>query len=306
MDFNDLYYFYLTAEHGGFTSAERISGVKKSLLSRRIMQLEEKLNVRLIQRNSRSFNLTAAGKILFEHAKEMVRDGQNAYESVSALVSVPSGVVRIACPTVLAQYHLASILPGFMARYPQVSVMVDATDRPVQVIEERFDLVLRARKSVDEEPGLIARVLAKSQLLLVASPEYLRKCGGIDSPEKLNDVCILSSVADRSESEVKWELAHIDGRTYVLKKAPALFCLNPGVQVEAAIHGIGIGLIPDTIAMTALKEGGLVHILKEWSAYENIIHAVFPSRKHMNPAVRVLLDYLIHHLPSSVMNIHNL
>ncbi|EDF4476587.1 LysR family transcriptional regulator [Salmonella enterica subsp. enterica serovar Typhimurium] len=302
MDFNDLYYFYLIAEHGGFTAAERISGVTKSLLSRRIAQLEERTNVRLIQRNSRSFSLTTAGKILFEHAAQMVKDGQLAYDSVSELTIEPVGNIKISCPTVLAQYNLAPILPGFMARYPKVNVTIDATDRHVQIIEEMFDLALRARVSMDEEPGLVARVLATSRLILVASPVFLNLHGIPDSPDKIAGLPTISSVLDRYEGDQKWQLVNNEGRAVVIKHRPVLYCLNPRVQLEAALHGIGISLIPESIASPAVHEGRLIKIMTEWTTFDHIIHAVFPSRKHMNPAVRAFLEYLLTHLPASMKN----
>ncbi|MGQ8705092.1 LysR family transcriptional regulator [Serratia sp. TSA_198.1] len=301
MDFNDIYYFYLVAEHKGYTAAERQSGLTKSLLSRRVTQLEERLKVRLIQRNSRRFALTAAGRILHQRAADMVKEGVAAYDSVSELTAEPSGLVRVSSLTVLAQYHLAPILPGFMTRYPQVRVTIDATDRHVQVIEESMDLVLRASRCIDEEPGLIARPLATSRLILVASPGFLKRHGMPGSPTQLTKMHTLSSVLDRLEGEQKWELINnITEEGITITHDPMLFCLNPRVQLEAAVNGVGIGLIPDIIAYPAIAEGKVIQILKPWATHERIIHAVFPSRKNMNPAVRAFLDYLIVHLPESL------
>lgn len=300
MDFNDLYYFYLVAENVGYTSAEKASGITKSLLSRRIVQLEDRLKVRLVQRNSRSFALTSAGKILHEHAIQMVREGVSAYESVSELVAEPSGIVRLSSPTVLAQYHLAPIIPGFMVRYPQVRLSIDATDRHVHIIEERFDLSLRARRRIDEEPGLIARTLAVSNLILVASPAFLDYHGIPEKPSDLTRYPTVSSVLDRNENEHRWDFTNDDGETFQLRHRAAMYCTNPRVQFEAAIHGIGLGLLPDTIVESAIKKGYLRKVLIDWNTESHIIHAVFPSRKHMNPAVRAFLDYLILHLPGTM------
>ncbi|CAI0940593.1 LysR family transcriptional regulator [Serratia ficaria] len=301
MDFNDIYYFYLVAENKGYAAAERQSGLTKSLLSRRVAQLEERLNVRLIQRNSRSFALTAAGRVLHLHAIDMVKEGTAAYDSLSALTSEPNGLIRVSSPTVLAQYHLAAILPGFMTLYPQVRVTIDATDRPVQVIEERMDLVLRARKRIDDEPGLIARPLATSRLILVASPGFLEQHGVPESPAQLANMGTLSSVLDRFEGVQKWELTNNNtGEILTINHTPLLFCLNPRVQLEAVIHGIGIGLIPDVIAYQSMQERKIVQVLTPWATHNHIIHAIFPSRKNMNPAVRAFLDYLIVHLPETL------
>lgn len=300
MDFNDLYYFYLIAEHQGFTAAERASGLTKSLLSRRIAQLEDRLKVRLIQRNSRHFSLTTAGRMLHEHAAEMVREGRAAYDSLNLHAAEPSGIIRISSPTVLAQYHLAPLLPGFMRRYPEVNVFLDATDRPVQIIEERIDLALRAHRLIDNEPGLIVRPLATSHLVLVASPAFLTAYGEPQTPQ---DICLLptiSAVTDRHEGELRWELTCHSGEPEVVRHRPVLFCLNPRVQLEAALQGIGIGLLPRSIAGPAIASGALKQLLPSWSTHHHIIHAVFPSRKHMNPAIRVFLDYLVAELPASL------
>ena len=300
MDFNDLYYFYLIAEHRGFTAAEKASGVTKSLLSRRVAQLEERLNVRLIQRNSRHFSLTAAGQMLHEHATDMVKEGLAAYESLSEHIAEPSGIIRISSPTVLAQYHLAPILPGFMHRYPKVQVFLDATDRPVQVIEERIDLALRAHQLIDNEPGLISRVIAASHLVLVASPDFLNHYGVPQHPQDICNLNTISAVTDRHEGELRWELSCQDGNLEVVRHRPVLFCLNPRVQLEATLQGIGVGLIPHSIAGESIRQGKLTQLLPQWTTHNHIIHAVFPSRKHMNPAIRVFLDYLVAALPESL------
>jgi len=298
MDFNDIYYFYLTAENGGFTAAERATGITKSLLSRRIAQLEEKVGVQLIQRNSRQFSLTEAGRQLHEGAINMVAEGQSAYDSVALLRSVPSGIVRISSPTVLAQHHLSHLLPDFMRQYPKISVSLDATDRNVQVIEERIDIALRSRKSLDSEPGLIARSLATSQMILVASPDYITQHGMPTHPKQLSRMPTLSNELERLEGEQKWELFGSEGISCVIKHHPRLFCLNRWVQLESAIQGIGIALIPIPVATMSIEKGELVQVLPEWTTKVQIIHAVFSKRKGMNPATRVFLDYLILHLPT--------
>lgn len=302
MDFNDLYYFYLIAKHEGFTRAEKMSGITKSLLSRRVAHLEERLKVRLIQRSTRSFALTEAGRLLYVHAAEMVKEGNAAYDSLSHHVTQPSGIIRISCPSVLAQYHLAPILPGFMSAYPLIQVYLDATDRPVQVIEERIDLALRAHRLIDSEPGLIVRTLAKSHLILVASPAFIAREGLPTTFDELAGLSTISSVVDRNEGELKWELENAQQQVTIFKHHPVLFCLNPRVQLEAAVQGIGVGLIPKSISSHAVAEGKLVHILPEWFTHNHIIHAVFPSRKHMNRAVRAFLDYLVEHLPGTLQS----
>lgn len=297
MDFNDIYYFYLTAENGGFTAAERTSGITKSLLSRRVAQLEEKVGVQLIQRNSRQFSLTEAGRQLYEGAINMVAEGQSAYDSVALLRSVPSGIVRVSCPTVLAQHHLSLLLPDFMRQYPKISVSLDATDRNVQVIEERIDIALRSKKSLDSEPGLVARPLAASKMILVASPSFIEQYGMPTHPNQLSRLPTLSDELERIDGEHKWELFSPEGSSCIVKHHPRLFCLNRWIQLESALQGIGLGLVPSPLATISIEKGDLIQVLPEWTTKAQIIHAVFSKRKGMNPATRVFLDYLILHLP---------
>lgn len=298
-DLNDLYYFYLTAEHGGFTAAERHSGVTKSLLSRRIARLEEQLHVRLIQRNSRQFALTSAGKILFQHAVEIVREQQIAWESLSEHVAEPTGLIRVSCPTVLAQYFLAPILPGFMSSYPAVNVYLDATDRSVQIIEEGFDIALKVSAEPEENPGFIVRPLVINKLVLVASPDYIAKNSPLSHPSDIATQRTISAPSDGFVQEEKWELINQDGGSITVRHKPALFCMNPRVQLEAAINGIGVALLPRAIAAGVIEKGALVQILPGWSTKEQTIYAMFPTRKHMIPAVRVFIDFLVQHFPQS-------
>lgn len=304
MDFNDLYYFYLTADNGGFTAAERASGITKSLLSRRVAQLEEKVGVQLIQRNSRQFSLTEAGRQLYEGAINMVAEGQSAYDSVALLQSVPSGLVRVSCPTVMAQHHIAQLLPDFMMQYPKISVSLDATDRDVQVIEERVDIALRSKKSLDSEPGLVARPLASSKMILVASPDFIEKHGNPTHPNQLSNMPTLSDQLEKQmDNEHKWELFGPDGTACIVKHQPRLFCLNRWIQLESAIQGIGIGLIPSPVAITSLENGKLIQVLPDWATKSQIVHAVFSKRRGMNPATRAFLDYLILHLPETLKTV---
>lgn len=302
MDFNNLYYFYLVAENGGYTAAQKASGITKSLLSRRISDLEEQLNVRLINRNTHSFSLTNTGQVLFERAEAMVREGINAYESVSALTTEPMGVIRISCPPVLAQYHLAPHLPGFMKKYPRVSVNIEATNRQVHLIEEMFDVVLRASSNFDDVQGLIAKPISTTQPLLVASHEFLETYGCPETLQDLKNFRTISSVVDQYEGVQKWTFTHKNGDKSAVKHKPVLFCRNPRVQLEAVLNGLGIGLIPHFSVQKHIRDKKLVIILEDWATETHYIHALYQSRKHMNPAVRAFLDYMSEPLHTSLVN----
>jgi DNA-binding transcriptional LysR family regulator len=135
-DLNDLYYFAMVVEHGGFAAAERALGIPKSRLSRRISQLESELGVRLLQRSTRRFAVTDVGQSVHRHAQSMLAEAQAAREAVDRLSAEPRGVVRVSVPVGLAQQQMPALLPDFLARYPQVRVQMHVSNRRVDLINE--------------------------------------------------------------------------------------------------------------------------------------------------------------------------
>src|SRR5262249_27008324 len=144
-DLNDIYFFASVVQHGGFSAAARVIGVEKTRLSRRIPALERRPGGRLLQRTTRAPSLTEAGPRFFERSAATVEGAQAAYDSVAELRREPAGLVRMSCPVLLAQRCLAHTLPEYMTVHPKVSVFLEATDRIVSVIEERFDIAIRAK-----------------------------------------------------------------------------------------------------------------------------------------------------------------
>src|SRR5579862_3351564 len=179
-DLNNIYFFASVVQYGGFSAAARAIGVEKSRLSRRISALEKRLGVRLLQRTTRAMALTEAGQRFFERCAATVEGAQAAYDSVAELRREPVGLVRICAPVLLTQRCLAHILPGYMEAHPKVSVFVEPTDRPVNVIEERFDIAIRAKPVIEDVAGLVAKTLGQSQRVLVASPAFLERHGRPD------------------------------------------------------------------------------------------------------------------------------
>jgi DNA-binding transcriptional LysR family regulator len=172
-DLNDLYFFASVVQYGGFSAAARTIGVEKTRLSRRIAALEKRLGVRLLQRTTRALALTEAGQRFYDRCLATVEGAQAAFDSVAELRREPAGLVRLSSPVLLTQRCLAHALPGYMAKHPKVSVFVEPTDRTVNVIEERFDIVIRAKPVIDDVAGLVAKTLGNSQRVMVVSRNFL-------------------------------------------------------------------------------------------------------------------------------------
>lgn len=298
MDLNDLRYFALIVQHGGFTAAERVTHVHRSKLSRRMAQLEDDLGVRLLQRTTRRLALTDAGKVFYDHCTAMLIEAEAALDAVAMMRSEPAGTVRISCPVVMANFYVSQLIANFIVAHPKVRVELHSNDRNVNLIEERVDIAVRAGGGGLTEPGLIARKIATGRFILVASPAYLE---GKPTIEAVEDVADLDTVGSSLESEEQvWNLVHEDGRSIRLVHRPRMLCSELNAQYQAAISGVGIALLPERIALQGLKYGALTRVAAGWSTKEEDIHLLFVSRRGMLPSVRALLDYLVEHLPETL------
>lgn len=296
MDLNDLRYFALIVEHGGFSAAARVTHLNKSKLSRRIGLLEKELGVRLLQRSTRRLALTEAGRAFYEHCAAMVVESNAARDAVARLRSEPSGVVRMTCPVMMAQYFVAQLISDFMAMHRKVRIELDATDRVVNLIEERIDIALRFRAT--EQPGLVVRKLASTRMVLVASPSYLSSRGAPERPDAIAEHDTIGALRDGPVQH--WSLVDVEGRELSVTHHPRLLCSDFAVQFHAATHGVGIALLPLRVVSPALEQGTLVRVAHTWTTSAEDIHAAIANRRGMLPSVRAVLDHLATHLPKAL------
>jgi DNA-binding transcriptional LysR family regulator len=297
-DLNDIYFFASVVQYGGFSAAARAIGVEKTRLSRRISALEKRLGVRLLQRTTRALALTEAGQRFFERCVATVEGAQAAYDSVEELRREPMGLVRLSSPVLLTQRCLAHALPGYMTAHPKVSVFVEPTDRTVNVIEERFDIAIRAKPVIEDVAGLVAKTLGKSQRVLVVSPAFLDRYGRPRDPAELPKFNTAASSDDIFDGGARWTLTSLDSRTQHIELKPKLVTSDLRVRLQAAINGIGVALLPEQVVSTPLKERLVERVLPEWSGAKNILHLVYPTPRGMLPSVRSLIDYLLIHVPA--------
>lgn len=206
----------------------------------------------------------------------------------------------MSCAQVMAQNYLAPILPGFLTQHPKVNLILDATDREVNLIEERVDLVLRSRIEIENSAGLVARPLADARRVLVASPAYLEKIDPPSAPRALSECDTLGRPVEMFEGQVRWELNGSGAQTVVVQIAPRLVANDLRLLLEAAIHGVGIALLPEPIVADALRTGLLTQVLPSWTTTTHHIYLLYPSPRGMLPSVRSLIDYLLIHLPASI------
>jgi len=297
-DLNDLYYFAMVVEHGGFAAAERALGIPKSRLSRRISQLETDLGVRLLQRSTRRFAVTDVGMSVYRHAQTMLAEAQAAREVVDRLSAEPRGLVRVSVPVAIAQQQLPKLLPKFLQQYPKVRLQLHVNNRRVDLINEGFDVALRVRTRLDDDGSLVMRSFGQIQALMVASPKYLDRAGRPRDPAELASHLTLSSQED--DAHQRWELHGPNGEVRRIELQPRVAGSDFPLLLSMVKDGYGITMLPETVCAEAVRNGELEVVLPDWSLPQGICHAVFASRRGLLPAVRVFIDFLAEHLPQQL------
>ncbi|WP_024304288.1 LysR substrate-binding domain-containing protein [Pseudogulbenkiania sp. MAI-1] len=290
-DLNDLLFFAKVVEHNGFNAASRVLGIPKSRLSRRVAGLEEELGVRLLQRTTRKLALTEVGASFYAHCQAMLAEADAAEESISRVTAEARGLIRVSCPELLAKTELGPILPRFMQRHPQVRLLLEATNRRVDLIEEGIDVAIRVRSVIEDSASLVARRLGIARQALVASPALLEQYGTPVSPAELAALPALSM----SWPDGRGHFALLDevGHNYSVQiEQPRLITDDLMVLTEAAEAGLGVALLPAQLCHEALAAGRLTRLLPNYVIPGGILHAVFPSRRGLVPAVRAFIDFL--------------
>ena len=295
IDLNDYAYFAEVVAHGGFAAAGRALREPKSKLSRRIAGLEDRLGLRLIERSSRRFRVTDTGQAFYERCRAMLAEAEQAEALVAEAQAEPHGRIRFSCPTGMLA-PIGGLISSFLARYPKVRLQLVATDRAVDLIEERIDLALRVRASLTSDAALTMRSLGMSNRILVASPQLASRMASID---QLADLPTLAT-SDAADA-LEWHLEGEGGTRHIVRIQPRMGCEDMATVRDAAIDGLGVAILPDHVCREALAAGRLVRVLPAWRGVQGIVHLVFTTRRGLPPAVRALIDHLAAGFPRDVL-----
>lgn len=295
-DLNDLFYFAKIVEHGSLSAASAELGVAKSVLSEHLSRLEARLGVRLLQRNTRRLQITDVGARYYQRCRAVLVEVERANSVIDDARGTPRGVVRVTSPVNFAQTILAPLLVDFMLAYPEVEVVLDMTNREVDVIADGYDVALRIAPGI-RASSLAVRSFVLRRHLLVASPGWIERHGLPRRPEDLRGAAGLGGLLDLGRGNRHgWRLSDPAGDVHEIAFAPRLITEDIVVIKEAALGGCGVAELPVSMCRAEIAEGRLVVLLPEWSLPEMTLYAVFASRKGLAPAVRCFIDYLSEHL----------
>lgn len=288
-DLNDLYYFAEVVTHGGFAPAGRALREPKSKLSRRIADLEERLGVRLIERSTRRFRVTEVGQAFYERCRSLLIEAEDAHAVIAESKGEPRGAVRFSCPGGMLEI-IAPILPPFLERHPGVRLQILASNKAVDLIDQKIDVALRIRSTLDSDASLTMRTLTSSVRILVAAPTLAASLPADLDIGLLTKVPVLSSVDQGSDAG--WTLANKAGEVRTLRLEPRMSCGDFGVLRTASLAGLGVALLPEHACRQELADGRLVRVLSDWSGQPGLVHLVFTTRRGLPPAVRAFIDHL--------------
>ena len=277
--------FATVVEQGSFTGAAELLGMPKSSVSQKISRLESQLGVRLLQRTTRRLSLTPQGEVYVEQCRALLALARSANLAMARLRAAPAGRVRITAPEATGTLLLGRILAEFRALYPEVVLELTLCDEQLDLVGEGYDLALRAAPLKDS--SLICRRIGQVPRHLVAAPAYLAAHG---MPQQLSDLgryaCLVHSALPL------WPLQEGGWRPQGACISNSLLALR-----ELAINEGGIALLPHHVCEGDLASGRLQKVLPELAVPPNPFYLIYPSREHLAPALRTLMDFVAERLP---------
>jgi DNA-binding transcriptional LysR family regulator len=279
--------FVEVANSGSFSATADKLDMSRAMVTRYVGELEQWLDARLLQRTTRSVTLTDAGESCLRRSQQMLALMQDVEDETNRHDGALRGQLRITCSMSFAYAQMAAALVEFLKLHPQLKVDLNASEGALNLVEARIDLAIRI--SAEPDPMLIGRVLAPCASVLVASPAYLIAQGAPQTPADLgNHRCL--SYANFGKSV--WQFSRGDERAQV--SVTSYFSANEATALlRAALAGGGVALQPTYLANPHLQDGSLQAVLQDWKVPDLAIYALYPSRKHLSPAVRALLDFLV-------------
>jgi DNA-binding transcriptional LysR family regulator len=285
--FDQLSAFVEVARTQSFAQAARQLDRHVSAVSRAVAALESRLGVRLLQRTTRRVALSEAGRAYFRRCETLLAELDGADAEVRDQGAALHGTLRVSAATGSGQMLLAPIVPEFLAAHPLLSLDLQLSNRYVDLVNEGFDLAVRV--GVLEDSRLVARRLASSDRMLVASPAYVRQRGTLRSPQQLREhACLVLAIGTRPQ---RWELER--GRARVaLDVGGPLHSNNMFALMDACLAGSGIALLPDFAVTPALRRGDLLRVLPGWSSVAQAMYAVYPSARFIPAKVRAFVDFI--------------
>jgi DNA-binding transcriptional LysR family regulator len=286
--FQEMRAFVAVVNAGSFVRAAEDLKMSKTAVSRLVADLETRLGTRLLQRTTRKLSLSQEGEVFHERCKGLLDDIQEAEAELSTHTGEAIGQLRVNVPVTFGLLQLAPLWPRFLSMHPKVILEVTLADRLVDLVDEGYDLAVRIAQLPSS--SLVSRQLTATRLILCASPEYLQRHGTPTHPSDIAGHSVISYTL-LSTGDL-WAFDGLGGPVEV-KVLPRMRTNSGDTCCAAAVGHQGIVLQPSFLVGEALASGALIEVLPQYRSIELGVYALYPSRKHLTPKVRVLIDFLV-------------
>jgi DNA-binding transcriptional LysR family regulator len=280
--------FTKVAKAGSFASAAKELSLSRAMATKHVMQLENSLGIRLLNRTTRNLSLTEVGMVYLERCLQILDEMEEMEIAVTRLQTEPRGTLKVNATPFFGAYHLAPAIAAYTEVYPDVNVELVLQAGYVDLIEEGFDLAIHLDELRDS--SLIARKLGSSQRIVCGAPSYFKKHGQPKTPDDLrkHNCLINSSLPPRDQ----WLFSESGGETTVIKVAGTMQSNVADALRMAALSGLGLVLLPTYMVGQDIRKNRLQAVLTDYVPTPFEIHAVYPHRKHLSAKVRTFVDFL--------------
>lgn len=280
--------FAAVVDAGSFVAAAEALGRSKASVSRHVADLEARLGVRLLHRTTRRLSLTDEGEVFHGRCAALLAGLDEAEAELGARSAEVVGLLRVNVPVSYGVRVLGPLWAGFLARHPKLVLDVVLSDRRVDLVEEGFDMAVRIARLDDS--SLVSRRLGSVRSILCASPGYVARRGAPAHPSALADHDVVAySLLSTGDT---WSFDGPDGAHAAVRVTPRMRSNSGDTCRAAALGGAGIVLQPEFLVGEDVARGALVALLPQWRVPEFGVHAVYPSRRHVAPKLRRMIDYL--------------
>jgi DNA-binding transcriptional LysR family regulator len=282
--------FARVVDAGSFTAAAIQLGMSKSAVSKAIAALEDRLGARLLNRTTRRLALTEVGRAFYQRCARIVAEAEEAELAVTHLQVAPRGTLRVNAPVSFGTLHLGPALADFLARYPELKVEIELTDRFVDLLEEGYDVAVRIASALPDS-SLVARRITVNEAVVCASPTYWRRHGRPRAPQDLTRHACITYAYNPNPHE--WAFLDPDGRPLTVRVDGPLHTNNGDAALHAALAGLAVVRLPRFICAPDLAAGRLEAVLDDALPPPNGIYAIYPHSRHLSAKVRAFVDFLL-------------
>ena len=284
-----LHVFCRVVELNSFSRAADQLHLSNASITNHIAALESHFGVRLLNRTTRRLSLTDDGRGCYERAQRLLGEMAELEDALQGARLKPKGILRIDIPTAIGRIYIAPALPRFAAQYPELSLRVHVTDRDLDIVDERADVVIRMGELKDS--NMVARLIYQSRSLCCAAPPFLQRYGTPATPHDLLSLPCLGFIQPNSREIVPWTF-NKDDQEFAFTPQASIAINHAESLIHAATTGAGVVQLLSSSLNPPIQAGQLVPILEDWSSAGPPVYVVYPQNRHLSPKVRAFVDFV--------------